>query len=175
MGRSLAPSLVIAALLSWCSSASGYPSAASPAAVSSAAAAPAAPAHGPSHSPIVTPKLPLGDVPADHQGQPARPCQSAGARAVLTFTVEPDTPQPPCWKLRRFRAVQIFNATGDFGQPPRVISGSLRGVGQFRLKPGASVVLSLRQGREFAEGVHCVTINVYPGSCLAIWVTRDAR
>lgn len=94
---------------------------------------------------------------------------------MLTFTVEPDTPQPPCWKIRRFRAVQIINGTGDFGQPPRVISGSLRGVGQFRLKPGASVVLSLREGREFAEGDHCVTANVYPGSCLAIWVTRDVR
>ena len=151
MRRSVVPTLVVVVLLFWSSSSSGSPPAVSPAALSH------------------------GDIPADHQGQPARPCQPAGERAVLTFTVEPDTPQPSCWKVRQFRALQVINATGDFGQPPQDISGSLRGVGRFRLKPGASVVLRLRPGREFAEGDHCVTVDAYPGSCLAIWVTRDAR
>ena len=116
-----------------------------------------------------TPKLAPGYVSADFQGQPAKPCADAGGNETVTFRIEPDTPQPACWKMQHFVAVRIVNGTGDYHQPPRVISGGLSGAGSFRLQPGASTLLRLRG--YFGQGDHCVKVNVYHGSCLALWVT----
>lgn len=109
-------------------------------------------------------------IPADFQGQPARPCRTATTQQLLVFRIEPDTPQPPCWQVARFTALRVVNATADFHQQGRVVTGSLRGVGRFRLPPRTSIVLRLPAHRALATGDHCVVVNVYPGSCEAIWV-----
>lgn len=121
-------------------------------------------------TPASTPASASGTIPADFQGQPARPCVDARPGQEISFRIEPDTPQPSCWKTREFSSVRIVNATGDFHQQPRVVTGSLAGVGSFRLEPGTSTVLRLPAGKQFATGDHCVNISVYPGSCLAIWL-----
>jgi hypothetical protein len=92
----------------------------------------------------------------------------------LVFRIEPDTPQPACWKVARFSSVLIVNATADFHQRPRVVTGSLAGAGSFHLQPGRSVVLRLPSGKHFATGDHCVYVNQYAESCLAIWVRHGA-
>lgn len=94
---------------------------------------------------------------------------------MLTFRIEPDTPQPDCWKVSRFRAVRIVNATGDFHQQPRVITASLKGVGSARIQPGASALLRLPRGKQFAPGDHCVNVSMYAGSCEAIWVASEGQ
>jgi hypothetical protein len=114
-----------------------------------------------------------GYIAADFQGQPARPCAVARAAEEISFRIEPDVPLPSCWKVHAFRAVRIVNATGDSHQPAEVVTGSLGGVGRFRLEPGASTLLRLRHGRHFAPGDHCVKVSRYPGSCLAIWLVQQ--
>jgi hypothetical protein len=113
-----------------------------------------------------------GYIEADFQGQPARPCAVANAGRKISFRIEPDVPQPSCWKVHVFQSVRIVNGTGDFGQRAAVVTGSLRGVGPFRLEPGTSAVLRLPPGRHFAPGDHCVKVSRYRGSCLAIWLVR---
>jgi hypothetical protein len=118
--------------------------------------------------------LPHGYIAADFQGQPARPCAVATAGQEISFRIEPDVPQPSCWKVHEFRAVRIVNATGDFHQRAEVVTGSLGGVGRFRLGPGTSTLLRLPHRKYFAPGDHCVAVSRYRGSCLAIWlVTRS--
>lgn len=114
--------------------------------------------------------LPPTYIKADFQGVPARPCQVAAPHQAISFRIEPDVPQPACWKVRAFRSVTVVNATGDYGQRPHLITGALRGIGRFRLEPGMSARLQLAPGRRFAVGDHCVTVKMYGRSCLAIWV-----
>lgn len=121
-------------------------------------------------SPTRTEPSRRGLVPADFQGQPARPCAEARPGQEISFRIEPDVPQPSCWKVGEFRSVRIVNATGDFGQQPVVVTGSLTGTGRFRLEPGAGTTLRLPHGMRFAPGDHCVTVSLYRGSCLAIWL-----
>lgn len=110
-------------------------------------------------------------VPSDGPGPPARPCSTArSGQQELTFRIEPDVPQPPCWRTSTVSSVRIVNATGDFGQRPRVVSGHLRGMGRYRVPPGKSTRLHMRPGNYFARGTHCMTASIYPGSCLDIWI-----
>ena len=122
-----------------------------------------------------TPTLPPGYIRADGQGPPARPCAVARRGQEISFRVEPDTPQPPCWKVREFRSVRIVNATGDYRQRPRLVTGRLTGVGRFRLEPGHSRLLRLPLGKYFASGDHCISVSQYPGSCLDVWVVPKTR
>lgn len=117
---------------------------------------------------------PMCTIKADGPGPPARPCAVARAGQRLVFRIDPDVPQPACWRTATFSAVRIVNATGHFGQTPKVVSGHMRGLGRYSLQPGDATVLDVPSGNFFAPGTHCLTASVFPGSCLDVWVDPSA-
>lgn len=167
VGAAAACVWVATTMLTSCSS-SGHPSSSSTPA--STQSGPGSSTAGATPSSSTSGALPHGSIAADFQGQPARPCAVANAGQEIHFRIEPDVPQPSCWKVHEFRAVRVVNATGDFHQRAEVVTGSLGGVRRFRLEPGTSTLLRLPHGKHFAPGDHCVEVSRYRGSCLAIWL-----
>jgi hypothetical protein len=93
----------------------------------------------------------------------------------LVFRIEPDVPQPPCWRTAHFDAVKVINATGDFNQRPKAVTGRMRGLGTYYVQPGQFTILKVAPGRYFAPGMHCLTASSYPGSCLDVWIDPSSR
>jgi hypothetical protein len=118
---------------------------------------------------------PMCTIKADGPGPPARPCAVARPGQQLTFRIEPDVSQPACWRTPNFYAVKVINATDDYGQPPKVVTGHMRGLGEYSLRPGQWTVLRVPSGHYFDPGTHCLTASIYRGSCLDVWVDPSAK
>jgi hypothetical protein len=110
-----------------------------------------------------------GLAPVDSTLQPARPCFPEPA-AVVTITINPDTPQPDCVIVTKTQRLQVVNATNAFDQPGTVITVSFAGLPVRTLRIGESTSYDTPFGKYLAPGQHYMQSSKYPGSNIVIWL-----
>jgi hypothetical protein len=110
-----------------------------------------------------------GFLPVDSTLQPARPC-FPGAAAVVTITINPDTPQPDCVIVTKTQRLQVVNATNAFDQPGTVITVSFAGLPVRTLRIGESASYDTPFGRYLAPGQHYMQSSKYPGGNIVVWL-----
>jgi hypothetical protein len=93
-------------------------------------------------------------------------CLDVQAGAVATFSLDFDTPDPRCGKVRADQRLRVLNTTGS--SITVTFDGS-----DYRLQPSDSLTFTETFGEMWQPGVHDLHTSLYDGGGPEIWLVAD--
>jgi hypothetical protein len=108
-------------------------------------------------------------APPDTTAFPAKGCGPDTA-PMVTVTINPDNPQPPCAIVHASQRLRVLNATNAFNQPGKTITIDFAGLPERALARGQSTTYDQPFGSYLAPGEHVLRVSYYPGSGIVIWL-----